>query len=126
MTATTPTTLRQMPFQIIIHMIKHQEIYPTRGVMQLVAVVPLSQFFIMNISVCFLQKIPTDILEPYPQTSLSQCWILSITEEGLNQRSAPSLSSRLIQLHCFSASYAASPATQLFVLHWRVGSLPLL
>jgi hypothetical protein len=57
---------------------------------------------------------------------LSQCWILSITEEGLNQRSAPSLSSRLIQLHCFSASYAASPATQLFLLHWRVGSLPLL
>jgi hypothetical protein len=38
---------------------------------------------------------------------------------------APSLSSRrtLIQLHCFSASYAAK---QLFLLHWRVESLQLL
>ncbi|XP_046650457.1 uncharacterized protein LOC124341404 [Daphnia pulicaria] len=56
-----------MPYYIITHMIKHQEIYPTRGEMQLVAVVPLSRFFIMNISVCFLEKSkqdPTDIFEP--------------------------------------------------------------
>ncbi|EFX62067.1 hypothetical protein DAPPUDRAFT_337495 [Daphnia pulex] len=55
-----------------------------------------------------------------PQTSLIQCWILSFTESrDFHQRSAPSSSSRLIQLYCFSASYAASPATQLFLLHWR-------
>jgi hypothetical protein len=47
-------------------------------------------------------------------------------KRDFQKHSTPSLSSRrtLIQLHYFSASYAATH--QLFLLHWRVGSLQLL
>ncbi|XP_046462577.1 uncharacterized protein LOC124208741 [Daphnia pulex] len=45
-----------------------------------------------------------------PRTSLSQCWICPWQKRDFHQRSAPALSSRrtLIQLHYFSASYAAT------------------
>ncbi len=40
----------------------HQEIYPTRGVMLLAAVIPLLRFFIMNISMCFLENVKINML----------------------------------------------------------------
>ncbi|EFX72988.1 hypothetical protein DAPPUDRAFT_110283 [Daphnia pulex] len=57
----------------------------------------LLRVFIMNISVCFLEK-----------------------KRDFHHGSDPFLSSRRtpIQLRCFSASYAA--LRQLFLLHWRV------
>ncbi len=88
--------------------------YPTRGVMQLVAVIPLLRFFIMNISVCFLEKVKIDMLfnfyifinvtiffyrackiptaHRHPWANAGFCpW----EQRDFHQRSAPSLSSRV-------------------------------
>jgi hypothetical protein len=107
--------------------------------MLLAAVIPLIRFFIMNIAVCFLEKVKINMLFKFlyfhcntfffteharsPRTSLSN-WMLDFAHDRrgtstnvllhpYSRRTLPTLT----QLHCFSAS---------LLLHWRVSSLQLL
>ncbi|EFX87109.1 hypothetical protein DAPPUDRAFT_312649 [Daphnia pulex] len=85
------------------HLMKHQEIYPTRGVVQLVAVIPLLWFFIMNISVCSLEKYARS-----PRTSLSPPFVHDRRGTSTN-----------ILLHPYlqdSSSFTASVLLMLLVL----------
>ena len=111
----------------------HQEIYPTRGVMLLAAVIPLLRFFIMNISMCFLENVKINMLflflyfhcntfflqsmqDPHGGTDILEelnAGVLSMTEEGL----PPTFCSILIfktyahpasLLQCFFAASLAS------------------
>jgi hypothetical protein len=108
--------------------------------MQLVAVIPLLRFFIINISVCFLEKVKIDMLfKFYIFINVTHFFyrarkittdILKPMLDFVHERRG---TSNNVLLHpyfqdssSFSVSYAASPATQLFLLHWRVGSLQLL
>jgi hypothetical protein len=68
--------------------------------MLLAAVIPLLRFFIMNISMCFLEKVKINMLflflyfhcnsfflqsmqDPHGHPWAIECWSLSMTEEGL-------------------------------------------
>jgi hypothetical protein len=62
-------------------------------------------------------KITTDILEPM---------LLDFVHDRRGTSNNVLLHPYFQDSSSFSVSYAASPATQLFLLHWPVGSLQLL